>query len=286
MVFLTRPVIHNKHRTTIVGGKLPTSMLNLQRRLRALKSALAQKSPVLETTPASKQAIRASGSAPWSRKTRVEKRANRRAKIDTNAARLAALRSRRATLGEVKVVEAAIQRTSRHYRGNFRAAQVSTMQNNRMAEGVYSSYWLGRFMNSFIRRGQKKAAHRHIYKALLIFKLHTGVAPLVTFLETLEQLKPAFRLSHWFPRNTAIIYPRVVTPWLRYRTALRWLVDDVASSESYASSRVKIPFWYQTLIKLVGWQSLKKHPLIKRRNKYHLDAIKLQENVRFSWKTK
>jgi hypothetical protein len=81
----------------------------------------------------------------------------------------------------------------------------------RSAEGVYGSYWLGKFINTLQLGGGKKTVEKQVYSALQSIKYATAVNPLLLYLETLDKIKPIFRLRNYIVRRVIIKeYPIVV----------------------------------------------------------------------------
>ena len=81
----------------------------------------------------------------------------------------------------------------------------------RSADGIYGSYWLGKLINTLQLGGQKKVAARQVYASLNSLKYSIGDNPLLIFLETLDKIKPTFRLRNYIVRRVIIKeYPIVV----------------------------------------------------------------------------
>lgn len=153
-------------------------------------------------------------------------------------------------------------------------------------EGIYSSYWMGRFLNMFVKKGKKKTAAKHLYKALLYAKLQLGSMPMLLLLELLERLKPTFRLRKYVVRRTQLKeYPHVARASRRYMMSVRWLADEIVSEYNPAFSQE--PFFLRLSNKFVNFYSNpKKHSLTKTRNKHEKTTVKTQFNMRFNWRKK
>jgi hypothetical protein len=82
---------------------------------------------------------------------------------------------------------------------------------HRVVDGVYTSYWTGKLISTLQREGKKKTAAKHFYKAITILKLTLGNSPLLLLLETLDKIKPNFRLRNRIARRSVIKeYPILV----------------------------------------------------------------------------
>lgn len=80
-----------------------------------------------------------------------------------------------------------------------------------VVDGVYTSYWAGKLISTLQRDGKKKIVAKHFYKAAAMIKLSLGTSPLLLLLETLDKIKPSFRLRNYIVRRTIIKeYPIVV----------------------------------------------------------------------------
>ena len=149
----------------------------------------------------------------------------------------------------------------------------------RNLDGIYNSFWVGKFINMLIYRGNKKKITKQVYKAFLNLKILHISNPNLFFLEILEQIKPFIKLENCFPGKTMVIYPKVVTKQKQYQVALRWLTLAIIENEN----RLIKPFNNQIYLKLLDLKQTRKHPVYKKRDQYHHEAINLQENIRYSW---
>ena len=87
-------------------------------------------------------------------------------------------------------------------------------------DGSYNSYYIGKFIACFVKRGKKIKASKQIMTALLSLKLLYNTHPAVHLFEILEQARPIFQLKNCFPRKTKIVYPTIVIQSRRYIIAL------------------------------------------------------------------
>jgi hypothetical protein len=90
-------------------------------------------------------------------------------------------------------------------------------------DGIYGSYWLGKFSNFFIRKGKKRLILKQIYKTLLQLKFSHKIMPIFHILEIIERIKPSFKLINRFKRKKGgqiISYPKAVKKKKQYNVAL------------------------------------------------------------------
>jgi ribosomal protein S7 len=192
------------------------------------------------------------------------------------------------------------------------------------ADGVYNSFWVGKFINYFIRKGKKKTAIKLFHSTLLQLKLTNGTLPLINIIEALEQIRPSFRLSPWYRSGKQILYPKVVSRSNQYRLAARWLYEYIVdhrreSSEDKrkrlegnkkAKKRAKRDKQLKGVIvkkpvkqekerqvhinedlptrlysKLIEFKQHRRHPLLKKRDALHVNVIRWQENIRYTWRS-
>ena len=150
-------------------------------------------------------------------------------------------------------------------------------------EGVYSSFWLGRFSNMFIKKGKKKKIMNYIYRALLTVRALTDKLPILYILELAESLKPTFKLENCFPGKVMIVYPKYVSSSKRYIISFRWIYAYILT-EYRNSRRLNVPLYAIICNSWMKLSSNKHNQLIKKRDRYHEEAINLQDNIRYSWK--
>jgi ribosomal protein S7 len=66
----------------------------------------------------------------------------------------------------------------------------------KIAEGRYSSYWLGKLINNFMFSGHKKTIMKNLDYTYLIIKLRYRRSPVVFILSALQKIRPLFKLKH------------------------------------------------------------------------------------------
>jgi len=80
-----------------------------------------------------------------------------------------------------------------------------------VVDGVYSSYWVGKFITTLLQRGKKKIISKHMYRAFSVLKYTFLTNPLIVLLETLDKIKPNFRLRNYIVRRVIIKEYPIVT---------------------------------------------------------------------------
>ena len=153
---------------------------------------------------------------------------------------------------------------------------------HRSADGVYTSYWLGKFMNTLFQGGNKKTVSKYVYRAFSRLKFMTGTNPLILFLEVLDKIKPTFRLRNYIVRRVIIKeFPIVVLRPRRLIMAVHWLKEDVQSN----SGRFTTSLDNDIASKLLDFRANpKKNNLVKKRNEFTKRTIKAQFNIRYNFK--
>lgn len=153
---------------------------------------------------------------------------------------------------------------------------------HRSAEGIYDSYWVGKFINTLQLGGGKKTASACVYKALASVKYGTSANPLIVFLETLDRTKPTFRLRNYIVRRVIIKeYPIVVLRPRRLILAVHWLKEEVRS----LTGRFDVPLATRIANQLLEFRAnSKKSSLAKKRNDYVKRTVKAQFNIRYTFR--
>lgn len=72
------------------------------------------------------------------------------------------------------------------------------------ADGIYASYWVGKLISTLLHQGKKKIAARALYRAFTLIKYTLNINPLLLFLETLDRVRPTFRLRNRIVRRVVI----------------------------------------------------------------------------------
>lgn len=153
---------------------------------------------------------------------------------------------------------------------------------NLKTEGYYHSFWLGRLFNSYIKKGKKNKVYKHLYLSFLKLKINYNVNPLLQWFETLEYIKPTFRLVSIFPSKTLVIYPQVALYNKQYSIALRWFKEAVKMNLGNIR-RARLPFHQSIFSSICYLRESKNKILFRKRDNYLNEAIRLQDHIRFTW---
>jgi len=103
------------------------------------------------------------------------------------------------------------------------------IQHFRALDGVYGSYWLGKFINLFVLKGKKKLISKSIYSSLFYLKISHRISPVLHLLHVIEQIKPMFTLINIIrhkkkkKKKRVIItkYPKAIGRKRQYLVALK-----------------------------------------------------------------
>lgn len=159
-----------------------------------------------------------------------------------------------------------------------------TIQLNKITfvDGIYNSYWINKINNMFVKKGKKKLMNKHFYKCLLTIKFTNNINPLIYIFEIIDSIKPTFRLENSFPSKTAIVYPKIINAFKQYNIVIRWIQIFILENK-YNAGRNTVKFYKYIVNSLTQLQILKFNPLIKKRDRYHKEAVVLQDNMRYTW---
>ena len=153
---------------------------------------------------------------------------------------------------------------------------------NLKTEGHYHSFWLGRLFNAYIKKGKKNKVYKHLYLCFLKLKIYHNVNPLLQWFETLEYIKPTFRLVSIFPSKTLVTYPQVALYNKQYSIALRWFKEAVKIN-LVDIRRARLPFHQSIFSSICYLRETKNKILLRKRDNYLNEAIRLQDHIRFTW---
>lgn len=146
----------------------------------------------------------------------------------------------------------------------------------RVIDGYYSSYWAGKFTNSFIQEGHKVLVEKELNKVYLYLKLHLKIMALEVLLEKIEKIKPTFKLKSVTIAGKKRDFPVFLSPEKQRSRAINNIKDTVSKrKEWYLNQRI--------INELIDLQSVKNHELIKQRDESFRDAIKNRFNMRYSY---
>lgn len=63
-------------------------------------------------------------------------------------------------------------------------------------DGIYHSFWLGKFINHFIKKGKKEKIEKEFNFIFISLKLTFNLSIILLFLEAVEKTKPIFGLKY------------------------------------------------------------------------------------------
>jgi ribosomal protein S7 len=98
----------------------------------------------------------------------------------------------------------------------------------RVIDGHYSSYWAGKFANSFVVAGHKTMVERELDRTYAHIKLHLNVLALEVLLEKIEKIKPTFKLRSIIMRGRKREFPSFLPPEKQRNCAIRNIYDHVS----------------------------------------------------------
>lgn len=181
-----------------------------------------------------------------------------------------------------KAREKAISTPSLKYRN---IEKKSNIQFN--LEGVYFSYWLRKFFNTFIKSGKKKKIYKKLYLCLLIIKFEKNIFPTLYIFEIIDNLRPSFSIENFFPRKKRIMvqYPRLSKPTRLYAVALKWIRNLIQIDYINKTRLEKITF-ISALNNALEYLDPKNkvNKLFKRRTLYYKVGMRLERHMHYGKK--
>jgi hypothetical protein len=152
-------------------------------------------------------------------------------------------------------------------------------------DGMYSSYWVGRLIGTFTKRGMKRKVAVYIYKAFLNLKYELQTQPQKILLEILNRIKPLFKLEKFVVRRTQIkSYPNPTILLKRYMLVLLWLQSDMNRYyDSQSSIEPFITRFTNKIIELIG-KDRERSILFRNMHAYNKESVVNQNNLRFIWR--
>ena len=94
-----------------------------------------------------------------------------------------------------------------------------------LADPIYGSQILAKFMNHVMEHGKKAVAERIVYGALETVKTRKDLEPLETFEKALDAIAPLVEVKSRRVGGATYQVPVEVRPSRRNALAMRWLVD-------------------------------------------------------------
>ena len=152
----------------------------------------------------------------------------------------------------------------------------------RVADGLYSSYWVGKIATVLQRDGNKKTIVSQIYKSCVSVRFILNLNPMILMLELLDKIKPSFRLRNYIVRRTIIKeYPVTVLRPRQLILAVHWLKEDLQNTPHSLTASLS----QNLTAKLCEFKlNAKKTNLVKKRNDYVKRVVKAQFNTRYNFK--
>jgi small subunit ribosomal protein S7 len=99
-----------------------------------------------------------------------------------------------------------------------------------IADPVYNSVLVSRFINSLMKQGKRSVAQRIIYDAFEIIEEKVGKPPLEVFNKAIDNVKPELEVKSRRVGGATYQVPVEVRPERRVALAIRWII-------TYAKSR-------------------------------------------------
>jgi small subunit ribosomal protein S7 len=93
-----------------------------------------------------------------------------------------------------------------------------------LADPVYNSALVSRFINTVMRDGKRSLAERVLYRSLNIIKDRTGDDPIKVFKKAIENTKPSLEVKSRRVGGSNYQVPLEVNPNRRLSLSIRWLV--------------------------------------------------------------
>lgn len=80
----------------------------------------------------------------------------------------------------------------------------------RTIDGYYNSFWVGKLLNKFVKKGQKLTVENKFIKAYYFSKLQLNKNFHNLFLEKIERIRPIFKMKSKLIAGTLKEYPTVI----------------------------------------------------------------------------
>lgn len=145
-------------------------------------------------------------------------------------------------------------------------------------DGIYSSFWFGKFVNLQMRAGSRLTVLRGVERAMNLLKA-SGLSPLELYLTNLQHIKPLFSIRSITIRGRKREFPLYLPPSKQLQLAARWLVESI-------SNRRERDLSHRIFNELISVTPSKVYPVVRRRNNAFALAISTKYNMRFAFKLK
>jgi ribosomal protein S7 len=143
-------------------------------------------------------------------------------------------------------------------------------------DGVYGSYWLGKFINNFIVNGKKQLIDKEFKTIFIYIKLYFNVIILNILLEKMEKTKPLFGFKYILKAGKRLEFPI-------FLSSLKQRSKAVSNLAKLISNRKEWYLHQRVLNELIDLYKIKKHILLKKRDEEFREAIKNRFNLRYSY---
>lgn len=140
----------------------------------------------------------------------------------------------------------------------------------------YNSYWLGKFINHFIKKGKKEKIEKEFNLIFITLKLIFNISIILLFLESIEKIKPTFGLKYANVAGKLREFPVVLTRDKQRSKALFNLKLLILNrKEWYLKQRI--------LNELLDLCTLSNHELLKQKDENFKKSIINRFNLRYSY---
>lgn len=146
-------------------------------------------------------------------------------------------------------------------------------------DGIYSSFWFGKFINLQMRSGFKLTILKEIERAVNLLKISTKLSPLELYLTNLQYIKPLFSIRSITIKGRKREFPLYLTPAKQLQLSVRWLVESITARKERSLS-------HRIFNELTAVSPTKAYPIIRKRNNALSIAISTKYNLRFAFKAK
>jgi ribosomal protein S7 len=143
-------------------------------------------------------------------------------------------------------------------------------------DGFYGSYWIGKFTNSFVQKGQKHTVEKELAKSFIFTKLRLNSLTLHILLINFEKIKPTFKLKSVTVAGKKRDFPVFLPPEKQRNRAIKNFKAVIENrKEWYLNQRI--------LNELIDLRVVPNHELFKQRNESLREAMKNRFNIRFGY---
>jgi len=141
-------------------------------------------------------------------------------------------------------------------------------------DGIYSSFWIGKFNNLLTKEGKLSLVENQI-SAIHFYSKTQRIAPASLILENLLKVKPIFSLSSSVVHGKEQQTPALLNQHKQLQLATRWISSIVTERKEQKLS-------HRLYNELSSIAIDKRHPLIQRRDKIFKLVMKSRSTFRYS----